>query len=216
MTATTAPTFHGDFEAHLTVRAEDAARLERYSAAAGLKFVHIMLDRGRGREQPMLTVRESGPFPAVRDSIAALTLRIEQAGFPVVRAKIEATPWATGVPATDAEALALGSHYYFEHHIKLLLTPDTDVRALTGLAVAHDAHLSANARRTRADGRAERFVTQRCRLVGDATATTQYTALLDALRAAEYEVLSAEREFVVYDSDESVDAGWISETQEQP
>ncbi|GAB2530243.1 hypothetical protein [Nocardia heshunensis] len=213
MTATAPPTFHGDFEAHLTVRAEDAAGLERYAAAAGLKFVHIVLDRGRTPVQPMLTIRETGAFPAVRDSIAALTARLEQAGFPVVRAKIEATPWAAGVPTTDAEALALGPHYYFEHHIKLLLAPDSGVPALTDLAIAHDAHLSANARRTRADGRSERFVTQRCRHVGDATAAARHAGLLNALRTAEFEILSAEREFVVLDSDESIDAGWITEKE---
>ncbi|MFI1917018.1 hypothetical protein [Nocardia sp. NPDC020380] len=209
MTATASPTFQGDFEAHLTVRAVDADRLERYAAANGFKFVHIVLEHGRIVDQPMLTVATAGAFSAVRDSIGSLVARLHVAGFPVVRTKIEATPWAVGVPATDPEAVALGAGYYFEHHIKLLLAPDSDLRALTALAVPHRAHLSVNARRKRTDGRSERFVTQRCRLVGDITAAARYTGLLDALRSAGHEILSTEREFVVHDSDESIDAGWI-------
>ncbi|MGV9833574.1 hypothetical protein ACWDUL_05130 [Nocardia niigatensis] len=211
MTVTAPPIFHGDFETHLTVRAGEAERLERYAAAHGLKFAHIVLERGRVIDQPMLTVPAMGSLPAVRDSMMALAARLGAAGFEVVRVKIEATPWATGVPADDDAAATLGAGYYFEHHVKLLLTPGTDVRALADLAAGHDAHLSANARRTRPDGSAERFVTQRCRLVGDATAAVRHTALLAALRADDYEVLSAEREFVVLDSDESIDAGWITE-----
>ncbi|GAB0104331.1 hypothetical protein JMUB6875_33050 [Nocardia sp. JMUB6875] len=216
MTATAPPKIHGDFEAHLTVRSAYAEALERYAAANGLKYTHIVLDRGRVPSQPMLTIRASGPLAVVRDSIAALTARLDAAGFPVVRTKIEATPWATGVPTFDAEATVLGPRCYFEHHIKLLLTPETDLRALTAHAVAHSAHLSANARRTRTDGRTERFVTQRCRLVGDATAAARHLALLAALRTAGYDILSAEREFVVHDSDESIDAGWIIEGGEHP
>ncbi|MFE3056319.1 hypothetical protein [Nocardia sp. NPDC059239] len=216
MTATAPPIFHGDFEAHLTVRATDAGRLERYAAAHGLKFVHIVLERGRVIDQPMLTVHAAGSLPAVANSIAALTARLDVAGFEVVRTKIEATPWAAGVPATDDAAVALGAGYYFEHHIKLLLTLGTEVRALARLATEHTAHLSANARRTRPDGRTERFVTQRCRLVGNTTATARHTALLTALQANNYEVLSAEREFVVLDTDESIDAGWITEGGNRP
>lgn len=207
--------FAGDFEAHLTVRGADAGKLAQYAAASGLKFVHIVLDRGRVREQPMLTVRESGSFAAVRDSVATLRQRLETEGFPVVRVKIEAAPSVAGVPVTDTEAGALGGRYYFEHHIKLLLDSGTETSGLARIAVAHAAHLSANARRLRADGRAERFVTQRCRLVGDAVATARYTDLVAALTTAGYRILSAEREFVVYDSDESIDAGWIDENEEQ-
>lgn len=211
---TAPPTFRGEFETHLTVRADDEATLvalERHAAAQDLKFTHIRLDRGRVCDQPMFTAVFSGSFAEVRDSVNELGASVERAGFPLVRTKIEATPWAEGVPGTDEQAMALGSQYYFEHHVKLLLGPDTDPAALAALAVAHCAHLSANARRTRPDGRTERFVTQRCRLVGDSTAAARMRALLADLASASFEILSAEREFVVYDSDESVDAGWIIE-----
>ncbi|GAB4585158.1 hypothetical protein [Nocardia sp. IFM 10818] len=212
VTTTAPPSFHGDFEAHLTVRGDTAARIdafENYAAAHDLKFVHIVLDRGRVAQQPMITVRHSGSFETVRDAVEQLAARLSGDGFPVVRTKIEATPWAEGVPLSDAEAL--GARYYFEHHVKLLLSPATDIAALTALAVTHSAHLSANARRTRPDGHAERFVTQRCRRVGDATAAAHLETLMSALRADAYEILSAEREFVVHDSDESIDDGWIAE-----
>ncbi|MET8776853.1 hypothetical protein ABZV58_17770 [Nocardia sp. NPDC004654] len=136
------------------------------------------------------------------------------AGFPVVRTKIEAAPSAAGVPATDTEAVALGESYYFEHHIKLLLDSGADTSALARLAGVHAAHLSVNARRVRTDGRVERFVTQRCRLVGDPVAAARCAALTAALEAEKHRILSAEREFVVYDSDESIDSGWIDENEE--
>ncbi|MCC3778168.1 hypothetical protein K6I33_003121 [Streptomyces sp. UNOB3_S3] len=213
-TSTTTARFSGDFEAHLTVRAEGPATvdaLERYAAAHDMKCAHIVLDRGRTPSQPMLTLRGSGRLPVVRKAVEDAARGVRGAGFAVVRTKIEATPWAEGVPGTDAEAADLGARYYFEHHVKLLLAPGTDTSALTVLAEAHGAHLSRNARRVRADGRTERFVTQRCRLVGRPTAERRLDALLTALRDAGYEMASSEREFVVHDSDESVDDGWISE-----
>ncbi|MHA7962062.1 hypothetical protein ACX9I7_30430 [Streptomyces sp. L500] len=214
-TARFAVDFAGDFEAHLTVRADDGAAtvdaLERYAAGHGMKCAHIVLDRGRTPSQPMLTLRGSGPLPVVRAAVEDAARGVRGAGFAVVRTKIEATPWAEGVPGTDAEAAALGARYYFEHHVKLLLTSGTDTSALTALAEAHAAHLSRNARRVRADGRAERFVTQRCRLVGRPTAERRLDALLAALRDAGYDTASSEREFVVHDSDETVDDGWIDD-----
>lgn len=194
----------------MTVRADDPAEaLERHAAARGAKFVRIELARGRVPVQPMFTLRRSGALAAVRDSVFEFAGDVRAAGFGVTRVKIEATPWTEGVPRTDAEGFALGERFYFEHHVKLLLGPGANTAALVAVAEAHAAHVSANARRVRADGRAERFVTQRCRLVGDGTAAGQLDALVSAL--ADYEIVSAEREFVVHDSDESLDAGWIDE-----
>ncbi|MEN2422721.1 hypothetical protein AABB02_32000 [Streptomyces rimosus] len=221
------PSFHGAFETHLTVRDEAptapdapgrvAAGLALHAAARGLKWVHILLERGSTPSQPMLTLHGSGSAGQMRERAAAEAAELRAAGFEVVRTKIETTPWADGVPVTDAAAAALGPAYYFEHHIKLLLdrTAPGAPSALTGLADLagpHAAHLSRNARRVRADGREERFVTQRCRAVGRDTAERRLAALLAALSAAEHDIASVEREFVVHDSDETLDDGWIDET----
>lgn len=202
-------TLTGEFEAHLTVRA-DASRLEEHAAAHGLKFTHIVLERGRTPSQPMLTLHRRGSLPAVREAVEDAARALRDAGFEVVRTKIEAAPWAEGVPDTDEEAAALGPRYYFEHHIKLLLgSPSRE--GLPELAAAHTAHLSRNVRRIRPDGRTERFVTQRCRLVGRRTAQARLDALTADLRRDGWEIVSTEREFVVHDSDESLDHGWITE-----
>ncbi|MFQ6398048.1 hypothetical protein ACLMAJ_31980 [Nocardia sp. KC 131] len=203
----------GDFEAHITVGAADpgtAAALERYAAHHDMKFTHIVLLRGRTPDQPMLTVRRSGTARAVRDWIDTVVTGLSEAGFEVTRVKLEATPWAEGVPGTDNEAAVLGPQYYFEHHIKLLLPADAVPEQLAEAVTGHRAHVSANARRFRPDGRTERFVTQRCRGVGNRTAEARLADLLAVL--PDYRILSVEREFVVIDTNESVDEGWIAES----
>ncbi|WP_454198062.1 hypothetical protein [Nocardia sp. Marseille-Q1738] len=47
--------------------------------------------------------------------------------------------------------------------------------------------------------------------MGAAAAQVRLAALVSALTAARYETLSLKREFVVHDTDESIDAGWIAE-----
>ncbi|WP_327147340.1 hypothetical protein [Nocardia sp. NBC_01329] len=208
---------HGDFEAHITIRASGAGTvvaLERYAARHDMKFTHIVLMRGRTPDQPMITVRRSGTVVAVREWIHTVVAALSAAGFEVTRAKLEVTPWAEGVPGTDAAAVVLGSRYYFEHHIKLLLPAGAVPDHLAATVTGHRAHVSANARRARADGRTERFVTQRCRAVGNRTASARLTELLAVL--ADYRILSVEQEFVVYDSNESVDEGWITEPAVAP
>ncbi|MFF2076770.1 hypothetical protein ACFVXG_18660 [Kitasatospora sp. NPDC058162] len=216
------PDVRGDFEVHLTVGPGAAEALaawaDRHGHGHGLKFTHILLERGASPSQPMLTLRAAGTLEEVAAVTARARGRLGRAGFTVLRAKIEATPWAEGVPASDEDAVPHGAGRYFEHHVKLLLpghpVPTTDIARLTELAelaVRHGAHLSRNPRRVREDGRREWFVTQRCRLVGLDTAGRRLDALLRDLAADGREVASVEREFVVVDSDEALDAGWITE-----
>lgn len=204
--------FTGEFETHLTlsIPAARLARLERWADGAGLKVTHIVLARGRTRHQPMLTLTGRGTFPEQRAAAVATAARLRAAGFAVTRTKIEASPWATGVPDTAAEAVRLGPDTYFEHHLKVLLPPGPDHRALAELAGRHHAHLSWNARRTESDGRQQRFVTQRCHRVGLPEAGLRLARLTGAVTAAGYEILSSEREFVVYDDNLAVDHGWLT------
>ncbi|MFD8708044.1 hypothetical protein ACFV1W_36615 [Kitasatospora sp. NPDC059648] len=211
------PDVRGDFEVHLTVGPGAAEALAAWAVGQGLKFTHILLERGASPSQPMLTLRAGGTLEEVTALTDRVGGRLGRAGFTVLRAKIEATPWAEGVPASDEDAVPHGAGRYFEHHVKLLLPApagapgSVGVAALTLLAVRHGAHLSRNPRRVREDGRREWFVTQRCRLVGLDTAGRRLEALLRDLAAGGHEVVSAEREFVVVDSHEGLDAGWLTE-----
>jgi len=203
--------FAGEFETHLTVWAEGPARLDdlrAWAEARGLKFHLIVLDRGLTPAQPMVTRRGRGNLNGELAAAADLTSRLAADGYTVSRLKIEAAPDNEGVPATDADAASQPGRY-FEHHVKLLLDPNADLGAVTALAVRHAARLSRNARRVRADGRAERFVTQRCHAVGRVTARGRLDALLTDLAVGGYAILSAEQEYVIHDTAPGVDAGWL-------
>ncbi|WP_241562506.1 hypothetical protein [Streptomyces hoynatensis] len=209
------PDIHGELETHLTVDcpASGVGELAAWAAGRGLGFVHIVLARGRSRSQPMVTLRGNGSAAGRAAETGRLAAELAAAGYPVVRTKTEAAPWAQGVPQHDAAAGAGHPGRYFEHHVKLLLPPGHDRAALERLVLPHAAHVSWNARRVRADGHEERFVTQRCARVGRATAEERLTALLEALAAppVPHRIVEVEREYVVYDSNLALDDGWITE-----
>ncbi|MFJ8108007.1 hypothetical protein [Streptomyces sp. NPDC096132] len=212
-----APGFPGDFETHLTIGTEagggsDAA-LRRWAGRHGMKYTRIVLDRGTSPDQPMLTRRGSGTLAAQRLAARTWVDRLRRDGFEVTRVKVEASPWNGDVPRSRAQADALPPEtYYFEHHVKLVLTDHLEhLAAVRELAVRHAAHLSRNARRTLDADRHERFVTQRCRGVGRSEARRRLDALTAALTEAGHRVVEVEEEFVVYDDNPAVDAGWIDE-----
>ncbi|MER5730042.1 hypothetical protein ABT084_17145 [Streptomyces sp. NPDC002138] len=187
------------YETHVTVRCPDPAtlsRLETWAGESGLKVTHIVLARGRMVSQPMLTLRD-------RTGHRALLPRLRTAGFDPVRVKVETVPWTTDEPGPGGG--------YFEHHLRLCLPAGFDRAALEELVAPHGAHLSWNARKLLEGGeRHERFVTQRWRGT-ERAAGAACAALAAELRGAGYDISAEEREFVLYDSDLSVDDGWIDE-----
>ncbi|MEN3612398.1 nucleotidyl transferase AbiEii/AbiGii toxin family protein [Plantactinospora sp. ZYX-F-223] len=203
----------GDFEIHITVHAQQAEKLAAFAADHGVKFLHIVLDRGAFASQPMLTLTGRGTLDEQRAAVQRWQQELRGAGMYPCRSKIEAAPWCTGVPQSDQEAASEPGGRYFEHHVKLLLPAPTvaDLLTLTGLVTPHDARLSRNARRERADGAQERFVTQRCHGVGLRTAKQRLDALVEAIRSAGHEIVSVEQEYVVFDDHLSHDQGWLTE-----
>ncbi|MEU3221236.1 hypothetical protein [Streptomyces sp. NPDC006971] len=83
------------------------------------------------------------------------------------------------------------------------------VAAVRALCELHAAHVSRNARRPLSGGRHERFVTQRCRLVGRPAARARLDALLVSLADVGFVAAEVEEEFVVHDDNLVMDAGWI-------
>ncbi|GHF04669.1 hypothetical protein GCM10014715_71100 [Streptomyces spiralis] len=206
--------FEGEFEIHLTLAPrsgrDSQEPIRDWAERHGLKYTRIVLDRGRTPDQPMLTCRGAGTLTGQVAAAHRWAARLRGDGFHVTRVKIEAAPWNSGVPRTEAEAAVLPAHCYFEHHVKLLLPTEQQIAAVRALAEPHAAHVSRNARRAASDGAHERFVTQRCRAVGRPEARRRLDALLQALSEAACTVMEVEEEFVVHDDNPAVDAGWIA------
>lgn len=202
----------GEFETHITVESNnpnEVEKLDRWCRNRNLKCLHIVLDRGATVSQPMLTRRGQGIFASELDVAISLSQDLVNDGFSVVRLKIEAAPDNYGVPVSNLEASKRSSDRYFEHHVKLLLEPATDIASLINAIAKHNAHLSRNALQIGDDGYVERFVTQRCTGVGSIEAKRELDILLEAIATLGYSPLSVTREFVVYDSNLAIDKGWI-------
>lgn len=203
--------FAGGFETHITVDCDEEGLpgLQEWSSGAGMKLTHIMLGRGRMCSQIMLTCTGTGTLPEQHSAAVAAVRDVNAAGFRCTRVKIEAAPGNADVPQDSDDAARLGSEFYFEHHIKLVMDPGIDLEPLLALVIPHTAHVSWNARRTTENGTAERFVTQRCHGVGRPEATSRLADLTAILGHHSYEIVSTVQEFVVFDSDATLDAGWI-------
>ncbi|MWA06193.1 hypothetical protein F8568_038770 [Actinomadura sp. LD22] len=90
--------FAGDFETHVTVHPA-AGAVAGWAAARGLKFVHIVLDRGRVASQPMLTLRTRGTLAgALAAARTVADLRAD--GFEATRVKVEAARGTRASPPT--------------------------------------------------------------------------------------------------------------------
>ncbi|PZG14268.1 hypothetical protein C1I95_22130 [Micromonospora craterilacus] len=207
----------GDFEVHVTVHSGYAGELAGFAEEHGLKYTHVVLDRGQTSSQPMLTLTGSGSLDQQRGAAERWAQKLRAAGIPVARVKIEAAPWCDGVPVTDLDAARQPSDRYFEHHVKLLLPAGVSTLvAVTEVAERHEARLSRNARRVRDDGRRERFVTQRCHRVGRTTARARLDELVAALRDAGQEIVAVEQEYVVSDDRIELDEGWLTQPEDKP
>ena len=88
----------GDFEIHITGHAGHAEQLASFAAEHGLKFVHILLDRGVYVSQAMLTLTGAGSLADQHVALQRCQRELREAGVYPCRSKIEAAPWCVGVP----------------------------------------------------------------------------------------------------------------------
>lgn len=201
----------GELHVHITVDVGggDVSVLSAWAEERGLHVTHIVLDRGETPSQPMLTWFVRGAVSARLEDARGIVDDLRATGRRVTRVKIEAAPDALGVPEDDALAGARGCGGYFEHHVKLALVPGWDRCALEAVLRPHRAHLSRNARARGEGGREHRFVTQRVYGAGRGTARAHLDALVADLQSAGVEIIELEQEYTVYDSNATLDRGWM-------
>jgi hypothetical protein len=208
--------FRGSFEMHITIAvpsADEWARLSSWGVDHKAKCVWIELARGLQPSQPMVTVHRSGALVGIVEECQSLEAELRNLGLTPVRTKVECAIDNDGVPRDDADWGPVHAGRYFESHVKLLLNASEDLPRIRQLAERHDGHLSRNAFRTREDGRQERFVTQRGRGCGRRTFQERIDALVRTFEATGVSIAEIEREFVVFDTREGLDSGWLTDSQ---
>lgn len=205
------PSAGGPYEAHVTISARSEDELQRFRAfcaTARVKCILIELGQGEVRFQPMTASYHRGSLKQVKEQVQTFARSLTAEGFAVTRLKIEALGSNPDIPNDDATARAQPANY-FEFHVKVTLpAEDAEVEALRARCEQHGAHLSRNARKVRADGASERFVTLRVRGLGRTNAEARFSAVLRDLAETGYPLSYPLREYTVYDSNHALDRGW--------
>lgn len=189
-----------NFEAHVTVDGRRRYQWEEHCRELDVKPVKILLDSGEHPTQTMCTQHFGGPVSQEDAKVAVLELmgEIRRRGHTVLRAKLE----------SDISLPRLFQADYYEAHVKLAL----DARDGTPRATASDYGLamSRSLLRPRADGKLKWFLTDRVPgsvLSHDAVAVFEETLGLIRRRYPQAEM---EQEIVVFDTNPSLDAGWLN------
>jgi hypothetical protein len=200
----------GSFETHFTLRIAEAGEVIDWAQKQGMKLTHIVLLGGEHPSQPMITRHSSGLLQNSYGEAPRIAEQIRSLGAEIRRIKIEMDADNPAAPASAGDAMLCPPTCYFEHHIKLLLPAGQEHASLTNIANRHRARLSRNVLRHRQDRFEERFLTQRLYRQGRDAAAAALHNLQMELEEQSFTILEIEAEYVVFDSNVDLDAGWLS------
>lgn len=190
------------FEIHLTLSSEmHVEALLEHARAFSLTPTFVRLASGASAHQPMLTARVEGDLADARAHACVLARKLAAQGIAVTRTKIEVE--RAGVPLMGCG--------YIEHHVKVDVA-EGQLDALRALCLREHAHLSSNALASLSAGRVLVFCTQRILdPQNTAHADRALASLLHALgELAGCVVRDIENEHVLEDSNQALDAGWMT------
>jgi hypothetical protein len=217
----------GVFELHVFVEPldPDATAAARFDAACRgaptehrMKGLLLFLDY---QQSGFVGVLQSSRYctGALAEATAACArdaALLREAGFTVIREKVEAVDTNNGVPATAAEA-ASRPERYFEYHLLIEHVGDegviteADMVTLRGLSATLAARfqspvpLSYNAFKP-----AQRFLNARTYGLGRDESNARVKEIEDAVNATgELRVVKVIREYICADTDKHVDDGWL-------
>lgn len=196
-----------NLETHLTLSAArtDSLELARsWAARCGLKWTEILLDAGDTPVQPMITFWGNGTLDSQQQRAGQVALELDSLACTLSRVKVEAEldEWIESRETSVTPR-------YLEFHLKLRLPPQDDLAGIRALVEPAGGKLSRNARRVLPDGLHERFVTLRDYHGDVASGRDRCQTLVETLRPAGYKVCEVESEVVLFDSNLTLDAGWL-------
>lgn len=200
------------YEFHITVRTKEIERFKGTCAALGVKPIVLDLQNQQG-ESVMHDVMTSSTFigdnPGAYNEMERIAVGLSEAGFEVVRKKIETVPWHPAAPDGEyGEAPEMPKDCYFETHFGVVCNP-TRRGELHGIAKQLDAHLSRNIFK-KLDGDNFKIMLTARSYGGTATEFKKRVQDIEAtLREAGFDVDKVIVEFSVYDTRVNHDSSWI-------
>jgi len=199
----------GRFHSHLTVNVgpERLAALRDFCARHRAKFTVVDLADHDGRQQRdvMLTRYHRGAEEAVSQIVSdltVLTLQLNEAGFTVVRAKLE--------HESEPSIATFDAAHYHEVHIKLAIPAarfEEERSWLQQIGPAHGFVPSSNPRE-RTSQTVMQFVNLRIYEGDRSSADTQVADLLAVLRDRGLYIAEVKQETTVFDTHRDLDRWW--------
>lgn len=202
------------FESHVTVkRPEDITQYVEDCKEIGVK--PIVLDLQNGSETVMQDVMTSSKHFGDNKSSMEDTVKIsnflKSKGYNVVREKIESVPYHPSAPRDFDKNPTMPKDCYFESHIGVKISNDSDYDLLHYISTTKECHLSKNFFKKNDDGSCVVMMTYR---KYDGTLEEfEYIIenLKQVLNEAGFNFEKVIVEFSVYDSKVSHDSEWLKD-----
>lgn len=207
------------YEIHITV--EESTRSDFAKACKSLQVKPIFLalqstSSAAVLSDVMTSSIHAGDDITVLAEVTRIVDGLTNAGFKVIRQKIETVPWHPVAPSRDSKVTTTPPGVYFECHLNVLIKSRTLQgcanlqHQLKNIAVKHKAHLSRNAFKVYSPTEFTVMVTQRNHHCDRETFEQDLDALFLDLRERCFKIEKLITEFVIYDSKTSHDDRWLT------
>ena len=202
------------YEIHVTVRNADIPSFKRFCANNSLKPIVLDLQDRTGTTviQDVMTSErfygEADPGSAFIHSINTAK-KLRDAGYEVVRQKVETAPWHSLVPDTFPLGNTILDNY-FECHIAVSLTPDR-MNELRNLSEILGVHMSRNIFKDHQETVTILLTYREYNTYREAF-VKQILNIVGMLKAADFEVAKTEIEYCLWDSNHTHDKAWLKAT----
>lgn len=189
------------FEFHHTVvitNPEEIAKFKVVSQELGIK--PILVETTSGVTDLMTSARMLGTITDANKYLKELSGLLSNAGFSVIREKIETVPWYSDKDCVEDST-------YYECHYQIPVDKDTDYEKLASVCKDNNAHLSQNLFKKLENGGVQMVTIRNYSSRSEFQKSS--TKLLHELSQFSNKI-NMEQEFVVLDTNLSHDNLWIS------
>jgi len=208
------------YEFHLTVQTDDLDGFREFCSQLNVKPIILDLQDRQGNtvmHDVMTSSYHEYPTQTVIDpcvDILVVADKFKNAGFRVVRRKIETTPWhknAKLIRVHDEGQMPNGS--YAEQHVKILIKNFSEIETIKKIAHETKSHLSRNPRKVFDDGSYIQMLTLRSTTFSNNLFEfDEIVANLEhRLHDSGLKFKTGGIEFVIVDSNLEHDASWQNE-----